>query len=78
MANRRGTSSRSTKPTRNRCPICPDGTLEKTLVSKSFRGILVPDLLADRCHTCGELMFSEHELERVRLFVARRAQEKAA
>jgi len=77
MVKRSGSSLRSTKQTRNECPMCPDGTLERTLVSKTFQGVLVPDLLADRCDKCGELFFSSSERDRVRLFVAREKQKAA-
>lgn len=75
-------SSRSTKPTENRCPECGKGVLRRDVVSKVIEGpggrVRVDGLLPDRCSECRALVWPNSELERAREIVAIKLRKAAA
>ena len=76
-------SSRSKKPEpESPCPECPDGTLERTIVSRTYkvegRKVRVDGLMPDKCNRCGALVWPEAEARRAREAVALKLRKAAA
>jgi uncharacterized protein with PIN domain len=81
-ARRSGTSSRSTKPSEDRCPECGKGRLRRVLATKSFRvedrRVRVPGLLPLECDACRAQVWPQEEVKRVRQVVEIKLRRAAA
>ncbi len=75
-------SSSAADGVRNRCPACGRGTVERVIVSKTFRvegkRVRVDGLMPSKCDVCGELTWSERELKRADEAIAIKLRRAAA
>ena len=82
MARPSGSSSRSTKRSENKCPMCSGGRLDEAVVSMRLRGVLVTGLIGHRCDSCGEVVIPMSEGDRAKkiadLKLSERERNKAA
>lgn len=81
MTRGSGSSSRSTKPIRNECPLCGKGETVEVVVTRSFaiedRRVQVPGILAWECLSCGERTWPAQEIDRARRVAAVKAKRVA-